>query len=63
MSKYDKWYIHHWKKFANFQKLNFFIAKFSYIVKMFANKIFPKNEKLYIFENISNMQKILQNFK
>ena len=34
-------------KFANFE---FFIAKFSYIVTMFAKKICPKNEKLYIFE-------------
>ena len=38
------------KKFANLQKLIFFIAKSSYIVKMFANKICPKNKNLYIFE-------------
>ena len=38
------------KKLANLQKLNF-IAKSSYIVKMFAKKICPKNEKLYIFKN------------
>ena len=47
-------------------KIEFFIAKSSYIVKMFAKNICPKNEKLYIFEKpltISNMQKILQNFK
>jgi len=38
------------KFFPNLQKLNFFIAKSSYIVKMFANKNLFKNEKLYIFE-------------
>jgi len=31
-------------------KIEFFIAKSSYILKMFAKKICPKNEKLYIFE-------------
>ena len=38
------------KKFANLQKIEVFIAKSSNIVKMFAKKICPKNEKLYIFE-------------
>ena len=38
------------KKIVNLQKLNFFIAKSSSIVKMFAKKICPKTEKLYIFE-------------
>jgi len=39
------------KKFANLQKnFEFFITKSSYIVKMFAKKICPKNEKIYIFE-------------
>ena len=39
------------KKNCKFAKIEFFIAKSSYIVKMFAKKNFPKNEKLYIFEN------------
>ena len=38
------------KKFANLQKLNFFFAKSSYIVKMFAKKVCPKNYKIYIFK-------------
>ena len=39
------------KKNANLQKIEFFIAKSSYFVKMFAKKkICPKNEKIYIFE-------------
>ena len=38
------------KKICKFAKIEFFIAKSSYIVKMFANKICPKNDKLYIFE-------------
>ena len=59
MPKYDKWYIigkllcstfRICKKFANLQKIEFLIAKSSYIVKMIAKKICPKNEKLYIFE-------------
>jgi len=59
MSKYDKWYIIRnllcstfriCKKICKFAKIEFFIAKSSYIVKMFAKKICPKNEKLYIFE-------------
>ena len=37
-------------KNCKFSKFLFFIAKASYIVKMFAKKICPKNEKLYIFE-------------
>ena len=57
------------KKFANLQKLNFFITKSSYIVKMFAKKNSPKNEKLYIFEKpltmpfqiCKNVCKILNN--
>ena len=36
--------------FCKFAKIEFFIAKSSYILKMFAKKICPKNEKLYIFE-------------
>ena len=35
---------------CKFAKNEMFIAKSSYIVKMFAKKICPKNEKLYIFE-------------
>jgi len=31
-------------------KIEFFIAKSSYVIKMFTEKICPKNEKLYIFE-------------
>jgi len=56
------------KKNCKFAKIEFFIAKSSHIVKNFAKKICPKNEKLYIFEKtldhaISNMLKFLQNFK
>jgi len=36
------------KKFA---KIEFFIAKSSYIVKMFAKKICPKIENFYIFKS------------
>ena len=59
MSKYDKFYIigkllcstlRICKKFCKFAKIDFFIAKSSYIVKMFGKKICPKNEKFYIFE-------------
>ena len=32
-----------------------FIAKSSYIVKMFAKRICPKNKKLYIFEILNNL--------
>ena len=79
MSKYDKWYIigkllgstfRISKKFYKFTKIEFFIAKFSYIVKMFAKIICQKNEKLYIFEKpltndyaISIMQKFFLNFE
>ena len=49
MSKYDKWYIIK-KLLCSTFRIEFFIAKSSYIVKMFAKKICPKNEKLYIFE-------------
>ena len=38
MSKYDK-----------FAKIEFFIAKSSYIVKMFAKQICPENKKNYTF--------------
>ena len=39
------------KKFANLQKLNFFIAKSSYIAKMFAKtKFVQKIKKWYIFD-------------
>ena len=38
------------KKICKFAKIEFFIAKSSFIVKMFAKKICPKNDKLYIFE-------------
>ena len=37
-------------KICKFAKIEFLIAKSSYIVKMFAKKNCPKNEKLYIFE-------------
>ena len=59
MSNYDKWYIIRkllcstfriCKKNCKFAKIEFFIAKSSYIVKMFAKNNCPKNEKLYIFE-------------
>ena len=59
MSKYDKWYIigklvcstyRSCKKISKCAKIKFFIEKSSYTVKMFAKKICPKNEKLYIFE-------------
>ena len=59
MSKYDKWYIIRkllcstfriCKIICKFAKIEFFIAKSSYIVKMFAKKNCLKNEKLYIFE-------------
>ena len=54
------------KKICKFAKIEFFIAKSSYIVKMFAKKTFV--QKLYIFEKalyhaISNLQKFLPNFK
>ena len=39
----------------------FCIAKSSYIVKMFAKKMCPKNEKLYIFEEPLTMP--FQSFK
>ena len=35
--------------------IEFFIAKSSYIVKMFAKKNCPKNDKLYIFEKPLSM--------
>ena len=44
------------KKIANLQKLNFFIAKSSYIGKMFVQKM--KNDHA-----ISNMQKNLKTLK
>ena len=59
MSNYDKWYIirkllcstfRMCKKICKFAKIEFFIAKSSFIVKMFAKKNCPKNDKLYIFE-------------
>jgi len=59
MSKYEKSYIigkllcstlRICKKICKFAKVEFLIAKSSYKVKMFAKKICPKNEKLYIFE-------------
>jgi len=37
-------------RICKFAKIEFFIAKSSYIVKMFAKKNCPKNEKLCIFE-------------
>ena len=74
MSKYDKWYIigkllcstfRISKKICKFAKIEFVIAKSSYIVKMFAKKNCPKNEKLYIFEKPLTMPfqicKILNN--
>ena len=59
MSKYDKLYIIRkllcstfriCKKICKFAKIEFFITKSSYLVKLFAKKICPKYEKLYIFE-------------
>ena len=44
-------YFYNLQKNANLQKLeSFFFAKSNYIVKMFAKKICPKNDKIYIFE-------------
>ena len=44
-------------------KIEFFIAKSSYIVKMFTKKICPKKEKLYIFEKPLTMPfQICKNF-
>ena len=52
------------KKTANLQKFKFFVAKSSYLVKMFAKKNCPKNDKLYIFEKPLTMPfKIHKNFK
>ena len=72
MSKYDKWYII-WKllcstfrickKVCKFAKIYFFIAKSSYIVKMFAKKNLSKKWKIIHFwkaHAISNMQNFLQ---
>jgi len=39
------------KRNCKFAKIEFFIAKSSYIVKMFAKKNCPKNEKLYILKS------------
>jgi len=57
------------KRFANLQKLSFFIAKSSYIVKMFAKKFMQKMKTLYIFKKpltmpfqiCKNVCKILNN--
>ena len=49
---------------CKFAKIEFFFAKSSYIVKMFAKKICPKNEKLYIFEmpfQICNLKNLIFN--
>ena len=72
MSKYDKWYIIRkllcstfriCKKICKFAKTDFFIAKSSFIVKIFAKKICPKNDKLYIFEKPLTMPfQICKNF-
>ena len=56
-------------KKCKFAKIEFYIAKSSYIVKMFAKKFIQKNEKLYIFEKpltmpfqiFKNLCKILNN--
>ena len=77
MSKYDKWYIigkllcstfRICKKICKFAKIEFFIAKSSYILKMFAKKKLSKKGKIIHFwkalhHAISNMQKVLQNFE
>ena len=57
-----------WKKICKFAKIEFFIAKSSYIVKMFAKRNLPKKWQIIHFwkaldHAISNMQKCLQNFK
>ena len=71
MSKYDKWYIIEkllcstfriYKKICKFAKIEFFIAKSSYIVKMFAKKKLSKKWKIINFwkaldHAISNKQK------
>ena len=72
MSKYDKWYIIRkllcstfriCKKICKFAKIEFLIAKSSYIVKCLQTKICPKNEKLYIFEKPLTMPfQICKNF-
>ena len=77
LSKYDKWYIIRkllcstfriCKKICKFAKIEFFIAKSSFIVKMFAKKNLSKKWQIIHFwkaldHAISNMQKFLQNFK
>ena len=55
-------------KNCKFAKIEFFSSKSSYIVKMFAKKNLSKKLKIIHFwkaldHAISNMQKILQNFK
>ena len=55
------------KKFANLQKLNFFLQNPVYN-KNVCKKNCPKNDKLYIFEKPLTMpfqicKKVLQNFK
>ena len=75
MSKYDKWYIigkllcsalRIWKKICKFAKIEFFIAKSSYIVKMFAKNLSKKWKIVHFWKvldhAISNMQKFLQFF-
>ena len=72
MSKYDIWYIigkllcstfRICKKICKFAKIEFFIAKSIYKVKMFPKKICPKNEKLYIFKKPLTMPfQICKNF-
>ena len=39
------------KKNCKFAKIEIYLAKSSYIAKMFAKKNYPKNDKTYIFEN------------
>ena len=72
LSKYDKWYIigkllcstfESAIKICKFEKIEFFIAKSTFIVKMFAKTNCLKNEKLYIFEKPLTMPfQICKNF-
>ena len=43
------------KKNCKFAKIDFFLAKSSYIVKIFAKKNCPKNDKIFIFVKPSTM--------
>ena len=72
MSKYDKWYVIRkllcstfriWKKICKFAKIEFFIAKSSFILKMFAKKNVSKKWKIIHFEKFLTMPfQICKNF-